>query len=186
MSRNLARQLNANVIDNSVSGEQIGRGGNEGIFSQYKFGAWDWVVVNGGGNDFLRICRCGICDPILNRLISKNGKTGVIPSELRKLRAKGHRVLFMGYLRTNGFASSVFRCTKYIDALEARVANFAASESGVVFMYNKDLVPEGNRSFHAIDRIHPSVKGSRAIARGLVAVIRASAGTNQSVFSNGG
>ena len=186
VARNLAKELDANVADRSRSGEVIGRGGNEGIFSQYRSGDWDWIVLNGGGNDFLRICKCATCDPILNRLISKDGRTGIIPNETKRLRARGHKVLFMGYLRTNGFRSPVGKCTKYVDALEDRVARFANQIDDVVFMSNKDLVPTGNRSFHAFDRIHPSIKGSRAIAKGLANVLMKSERSNSSVFSNGG
>lgn len=48
----------------------------------------------------------------------------------------------------------------------------AARDSGVHFISLADLVPHGDRSYHAADMIHPSVKASRAIAARIAAVIR--------------
>ncbi|MEM7242735.1 MAG: SGNH/GDSL hydrolase family protein [Pseudomonadota bacterium] len=186
IAQNLAKELNANILDQSVSGEVIGSGGAGGIFGQYRAGDWDWIVMNGGGNDFLKTCRCSLCDPILNRLISKNGQSGIIPAEIRKLRKRGHKVLYMGYLRANGFYSPVSQCSKYADALEDRIARLADFTDGMSFLYNKNLVPTGDRSFHAFDRVHPSVKGSRAIAKGVADALTRSETGAASVFSNGG
>lgn len=43
---------------------------------------------------------------------------------------------------------------------------------GVHFLSNADLVPHGDKSFHAFDMIHPSIKGSKAIAARVVDLIR--------------
>jgi acyl-CoA thioesterase-1 len=40
------------------------------------------------------------------------------------------------------------------------------------FVSLADLVPEGDTSLHARDHVHPSVKGSRAIAARIVAAMR--------------
>lgn len=48
----------------------------------------------------------------------------------------------------------------------------AALDDGVVFHSITDLVPQGDLSFHGVDRIHPSLKASLAIARRLARIIR--------------
>ena len=48
----------------------------------------------------------------------------------------------------------------------------AARDAGVTFVSIADLVPDGDSSYFAIDMIHPSVKGSRAIADRIAGVIR--------------
>ena len=58
------------------------------------------------------------------------------------------------------------------DELEARIARLAASDPGFHFLSLADLVPPGDRSFHAADMIHPSVKASSAIGQGIARIIR--------------
>ncbi len=171
VARNLERLIDAEITDNSVSAMPIGSGGNEGIFAQTQLGEWDWIVVNGGGNDILRGCKCGDCRATLNRLINVNGTGGIIKTELQKLTRRGSKVLFVGYLRTNGFASPIPQCGRWINALEERVIGLSASTEGIFFMSNTELVPTGDRSFHDFDRIHPSRKGSKAIAAGIADVL---------------
>ena len=96
---------------------------------------------------------------------------GKIPDLVSRIRASGARVAYIGYLRTPGVTSPVEHCTRDGDALEARLTAMAARDPGVLFLSNRDLVPNGDRSFHDIDRIHPSPKGSAAIAARIAAEI---------------
>ena len=166
----LQDRLGTNVIDRSVSGARLiynlpvsGAAGMK-IQSQYISGNWEWIVMNGGGNDILFGCGCGACDRRLDRLISANGQTGVIPDAIRDLRATGARVLYTGYLRTPGVNGPIESCGPIGDEMDARIARFAENDDGVVFVSLAELVPFGDRSFHGLDLIHPSAKGSSAIS----------------------
>lgn len=141
------------------------------IPKQYLRGDWDWVVLNGGGNDVIWRCGCAPCDRLIDRLITRDGQGGAIAAEVRQLRATGARVVFVGYLRSNGFDSPVEKCVRTGDELDRRIARMAAADPGVIFIPLADLVPEGDTSFYAADRIHPSPKGSAAIAARIAAVI---------------
>jgi lysophospholipase L1-like esterase len=55
--------------------------------------------------------------------------------------------------------------------MDTRVARLAALDIGVHFVPLADLVPFGDLSYHAVDRIHPSMKGSRAIGQRIARVI---------------
>jgi acyl-CoA thioesterase I len=44
-------------------------------------------------------------------------------------------------------------------------------DAGVTFLPMSDLVPFGDRSYHGLDLIHPSVKGSRGIGQRIAALI---------------
>lgn len=143
------------------------------IPAQYRKGDWDWVVVNGGGNDILFGCGCTRCDKgYLDRLITRDGTRGAIPKLVASLRAGGARVAWAGYLRTPGVRSPIEDCNAIGDEFDRRLGAMAARDPGVIFVPMADLVPEGDLSFHGLDRVHPSAKGSRAIARRLAAAIR--------------
>ena len=133
------------------------------IPQQFREGQWDWVVMNGGGNDLWLGCGCHTCDRKLNKLISKSGTKGKIPNTVAKALKSGAQVLYVGYLRSPGANSPIENCRDEGDALDARLAQMAKRVKGVHFIPMADLVPNGDRSFHGIDMVHPSVKGSRAI-----------------------
>ncbi|MCF3592815.1 SGNH/GDSL hydrolase family protein [Rhodobacteraceae bacterium LMO-12] len=179
IANRLEQFLKTPVKDNSVAGARMiynlpitGAMGLS-IPRQFREGDWDWVIVNGGGNDVWLGCGCNNCERKINRMIAKNGRKGVIPGLVSKIRKSGARVLYLGYLRSPGFDTPIENCKDEGDELEARLARLAALDKGIFFHPITDLVPHGDLSFHAVDRIHPSLKGSAEIARRLADVIRA-------------
>ncbi|PLS20099.1 SGNH/GDSL hydrolase family protein [Amylibacter cionae] len=174
----LERALGRPVIDRSVMGARIiyhlpisGSAGLN-IAKQFRVGDWDWVVLNGGGNDLWLGCGCIVCKNKLDRLSRKDGKGGEIPSLIQEIRKTGAKVVYVGYLRSPGLGSPIEHCRDEGDELERRIARFAAFDDGVHMVSLKDMVPFGDRSFHAADMIHPSRKGSAAIAARVAEVIR--------------
>ena len=155
----VARQLGEPVDNNSLTGAMM-----RGISRQYEPGALDWVVLNGGGNDLWLGCGCNECDARMARVITPDGANGMLPDLVTRIRADGARVLYVGYLRSPGFGSPIEHCRALGNEMERRVALMARNMDGVWIISNQDLVPPGDRSFHTFDRVHPSVKGSRAIA----------------------
>jgi len=123
------------------------------------------VVMNGGGNDLLMGCGCGKCQRKMNRLISADGKRGAIPMTILRARRDGARVIYVGYLRSPGRGSLIESCKPLGDKLEARIAKLAALDPGLTFVSLADMVPHGDASFHALDMIHPSPKGSATAAK---------------------
>lgn len=173
----LSDLLDTPVADHSVAGAwmiynlPITGAMGLSIPKQWRDDDWDWVIMNGGGNDLWLGCGCNNCDYKLDRLIAENGRRGAIPSLVQKIRHSGARVLIVGYLRNPGFSSPIKSCKEAGDTLEARIARLAEIDPNVYFHPLTDLVPHGDLSFHAIDRIHPSFKASDAIARRLLQVI---------------
>lgn len=163
-------ELHEDVIDRSVSGAKyfyylpISGAAGLRLDAQYRPGKWDWIVLNGGGNDLLFGGGCGQSTTQLDRLITPDGRHGAIPSFVANLRASGARVLYVGYLRNPGTATPIKACGPAGNEMDRRLAKMAALDKGVDFMALSDLVPYGDISFHQLDRIHPSVKGSQAIA----------------------
>ena len=179
ISDEVARQLGEPVLDRSVVGAHViynlpisGALGLR-IASQYRPGNWDWVIMNGGGNDLWLGCGCGECDARMTKMLSADGSSGAIADLVAQARRDGAKVVYVGYLRSPGRNSPIEGCKAVGDAFDARLAKMAKRERGVFFVSNADLVPEGDLSFHAFDRIHPSIKGSRAIGARVAKVIAA-------------
>ncbi len=172
VGRELARDLGQPVRDNSISSATyVTDEGSGGIAAQYTRGKWDWVVMNGGGNNLLFGCGCNACDETLDQLVTADGSAGAIPDAVARARRGGAQVIYAGYLRTPGFTSLVEHCGPVGDMFEQRLARMAARDPGVHFLLLADLVPEGDNSYHFVDGVHPSPKGSAAIAARIAAII---------------
>ncbi|MCP5072461.1 MAG: SGNH/GDSL hydrolase family protein [Rhodobacteraceae bacterium] len=174
----IEKELNEPVVDRAVLGARViyhlpisGAAGLS-IPQQYRAGNWDWIIVNGGGNDLWLGCGCVVCDRKMDRLIAKDGRSGAIPSMLVKLRRTGAQVIYVGYLRSPGRGSPIEYCRDEGNELERRVYRLVQLDPGLHFVSLADLVPHGDRSYHGIDMIHPSVKGSAAIGRRVADIIR--------------
>lgn len=174
VARVLADQIGAPVTDRSISAATYApTGGPGGIQAQYKPGPWDWVVINGGGNDLLFGCGCLSCDVALDRLITADAVGGVIPETVTRARADGAQVIYVGYLRSPGFTTPVEHCGPVGDRFDQRLAAMAARDPGVHFVPLADLVTvPGDTSYHYLDGIHPSKKGSAAIAARIAGIIQ--------------
>ena len=177
VSHAMETELREPVIDRSVSGARllyalpISGSAGLNIASQYRDGDWDWIVLNGGGNDILMGCGCGPCASRIGRLISEDGRRGRIPGVVSDLRKTGAQVIFVGYLRTPGVRSPIEVCRDEGDEMDRRLAHLAALDRGVHFLSLADLVPIGDRSYHGADLIHPSPKASTAIGRRVADII---------------
>jgi len=173
----MEKTLREPVVDRSTIGARFhyalplsGRAGLN-ITKQYVPGQWDWIVVNGGGNDLWLGCGCMVCDAKIDRLISDDGKRGTIPGFLSELRQTGAKVIYVGYMRSPGRASPIEHCRDEGAELERRIATLSELDQGLYYLPLAELVPDGDGSFHALDMIHPSVKGSTAIGQLVANVI---------------
>ena len=172
------RTLGEEVTDRSVVGAymiyNLPISGSLGfrIGSQYVDGPWDWVILNGGGNDLWLGCGCGACEQRLNKMLTETGEQGEVANIIWRLQKTGAKVVVLGYLRTPGKESPIEHCSAIGDVYEARLERLAARNRDVYFISNRDLVPDGDLSFHAADRIHPSRKGSAAIGARVADLIR--------------
>ena len=81
ISDHVERLLGAPVIDRSIPAAVVMRGlPGLNISQQYVPGRWDWVILNGGGNDLLLGCGCAICHRRLDRMVTHSGSAGAIPN----------------------------------------------------------------------------------------------------------
>jgi acyl-CoA thioesterase I len=174
----LGRQLGIKVVDRSVTAARfnyilpITGAMGLNISKQYRAGSWDWVVVNGGGNDLWFGCGCLVCDVTLEKLISGDAENGKIPNLVSKIREDGAKVVFVGYLHSPGSLSIVDHCKDEAEELERRLTLLTKRQNGFFFLDLAEAVPNGDVSFHSVDGIHPSLKASRAIGQLVANIIR--------------
>lgn len=178
VSNSVSKALGETVINRAVAGARIIYGlpitGAMGlkIAKQYRTGKWDWIILNGGGNDLWFGCGCHKCDRKINRLISGNGRGGEIPRLVSSLRRTGARVIYVGYLRSPGVGSPIESCKDEGDEMERRIDAMAKADKGVYFLSLAKMVPFGDRSYHGFDMIHPSLKASREIGKRIADIIK--------------
>lgn len=174
VSDQVERLLNVPVVDRSVPAARVLLGlPGLSIPRQYRPGRWDWIILNGGGNDLWLGCGCLLCNGSLRRMVSEDGRAGAIPENVARLRATGAQVIYVGYLRSPGMGSAIEHCRDEGTVLERRLQRMADRDAGVHFLSIADMVPHGDRSFHSADRIHPSPKASAEIARRIAKHIQA-------------
>ncbi len=187
VSHIVERSLNEPVVDRTVRGAKINHvlpiSGAMGmrIEKQYTEGNWDWIILNGGGNDLWLGCGCIKCDGVINSMISADGRSGKIPAMVAKLRETNARVIFVGYLRSPGVGSPIEHCKDDGDVLESRIAKMAQMDDGFYYVTLKDMVPHGSTSYHTIDMIHPSILASQEIGKRVAKVVAEAEGKTLSV-----
>lgn len=178
VSHNVENILGEPVIDRSVIGARmfyhlpISGALGMNISKQYRPGDWEWVIMNGGGNDLWFGCGCRKCEAKMNRMVSVDGHSGSVPDLVQSIRKSGARVIYLGYLRSPGVGSLIDHCRDEGNAFEQRLKTMAETDPGVHFVSLADMVPFGDTSFHGFDMIHPSPKATREIARRIAAIIR--------------
>ncbi|MFK7870242.1 MAG: SGNH/GDSL hydrolase family protein [Roseobacter sp.] len=177
VSHGVENILREPVVDRSVIGARVfynlpisGAMGLN-IAQQYRPGDWDFVIMNGGGNDLWLGCGCSRCDRRMDRMISANGRGGSIADTVNRIRRSGAQVIYVGYLRSPGVGSVIDHCSDEGNELDRRLARMAKADRGVHFISLQDMVPYGDKSFHTADRIHPSAKASRQIAGRVAQII---------------
>ena len=169
-------QLEERVGDAAVSGAQFVLEGDEemDIRSQVSERDWEWVVFDGGGNDLNNTCGCGACDDILDGLVSEDGATGAMPTFVDGLNARGTKVVMFGYMGLPPGAEFGFsECGDEMAELTRRAEVMGASRSDLWVVDGRELFDGSDLSYFDDDQLHPSVKGSQAIADALSEVVRA-------------
>ena len=159
----VGNELSMEVQNNSVSGAIL-LDSEEAIHSQYEPGSWDWVLVNGGGNDLEEQCACGDCDAYMDEIISEDSESGAIPDLLHSIREDGNRIVLMSYFSIPNEAEEFSNCNDELDTMRARYQGFAAEHDDVIFVDAGDVVSyDTNPEAYADDLIHPSLEGSQII-----------------------
>lgn len=143
---------------------------------QYRSGDWDWVIVDGGANDVNWACPGPACAERMDRLVSKDGSTGVMAELVDRARADGARVILLRYYEVPGGAWYGFPGV-HDEILEIgeRYARLAASRDGVVLLDLRTLMSPDHPRAYAFDRVHPDPRSARRIGAVIARIVAADA-----------
>lgn len=164
--------LGRRVADRSRSGATLLADRADPISTQFRTGAWDWLVFDGGANDLASLCGCSACDDVTDRLISPDGRAGAIPSLVVRARETGARVIFMGAYRAAPDRRTFLGCEDDLDEVDRRALRMAARDPGVIFVSGKSVIDPNNPAHFFIDGVHPSREGSARLGAMIAAAIR--------------
>lgn len=142
--------------------------GDDGIPAQYRAGAWQVVVFDGGGNDLSPVCGSGDELPVLDRLISADGLRGAIPDFARQITTDGAKAIVLGYFPISAEGGPFEPCEATLNTLRDRQMRMASALSNVTFVDSRRAVDPADLTAYAPDLIHPSPRGAELVG-GLVA-----------------
>ncbi|MCB9663605.1 MAG: SGNH/GDSL hydrolase family protein [Alphaproteobacteria bacterium] len=145
----------------SVGGSRV-LGGDDAIPGQVVAGDWDWVIVDGGGNDLNEVCATDGEAAVIQELVDENGQEGAMPALVDRLVEGGARVALLGYYPMRDGALLGFDdCDAAFAELNQRYTDVAALREGVVFVdLGQAIDPEGTPSAYFLDGVHPSRYGA--------------------------
>ena len=153
------------VVNAAVSGAEVlaGDGERSSIPEQYRGGAWDWVLIDGGAND-VNAAGCGTeaAAEAVDRIISADSAGGAIVELVQRAREGGAEVMLMSYYQPMPW-SEFTPCAEEAEALGARYAALAEAQEGVHFADIGGVLIPARPDFFDEDGSHPSVAGSRAV-----------------------
>ncbi|MEM7342344.1 MAG: SGNH/GDSL hydrolase family protein [Actinomycetota bacterium] len=166
--------LDRPVINASVSGAHFDlpdgaeEAADDGLDIRRQYDAlgqtgFDWVVLDGGGNDVNDSCGCGQCSEVLDAMVSSDGTSGSIPEFVTRVVADGSTVMFVGYYELPAEAEGFGDCGDELQEQSTRLALMAAGIDGVHFVSAADVVTASNTAAYDEDLVHPSPEGSRIV-----------------------
>ena len=166
----IGEKLNRVVYNAAVSGALFvdGDAPDDSIAAQYVDGDWEWLVLDGGGNDVNEECGCGQCDEVLDGIISTDAAAGALPGLVDQAVASGVRVVLLGYYEIPptgeyGFAD----CNPIIEQLSSRLAALAETSDDVLFVDGRDVFDSSELENYDDDHVHPSELGSERIGQAI-------------------
>jgi acyl-CoA thioesterase-1 len=157
----VARSTGLTISDVSISG--AGFLGSQGIPTQYIASDWDWVIVNGGGNDLALGCQTPNGQRVLDALISADGSRGAMPAFVNQVAMQGAQVIVLGYYPVSDLGGTFAPCSAVLDELAARQSRLAASNPDVIFVDSGQVIGVGDEAAYAADLVHPSPRGAALI-----------------------
>ncbi|MEO0600907.1 MAG: SGNH/GDSL hydrolase family protein [Myxococcota bacterium] len=162
----VAAARTGHVVHNvAINGAELLEGGAiRAIPLQRVAGKWDWLVMNGGGNDLNGRCGCGDCRAVLDQQISADATSGALVDIVKEAVASGTRVLFMGYPELPPGARFGFdRCDDILVEQKSRIATLARNTPQLWFVDAADVIDAADLQLFVEDRVHPNREGSRVM-----------------------
>ena len=163
----LGRELGISVYNNAISGSLITEETPTGIRNQYIEGDWEWVVMDGGGNDLNILCQCDKCSETQDKV------EAVYKEFLQQLLERENlKIIIWGYYGLPEKAKYGFdECQDDFEELRRRQKKISDTNERIFFVDGSKEITGDDKSYFYIDKIHPSRKGTEVIGRQLSEVI---------------
>ena len=158
-------ELGVNVVNRAISGSYWTTDEGDAIPDQYVAGDWEWVIVDGGGNDMNDECLCGDCEANMTELISEDGTEGDAVDFIEQVLDDGVKVALMSYYPMPEDAQGGFAlCNEEVEMLRDRYLALAERHDQLLIVDAALVVtPESTPEAYDEDRVHPSQEGSRIV-----------------------
>jgi lysophospholipase L1-like esterase len=138
------------------------------IREQYVEHPWEWLVLEGGGNDFNDECGCTECEENLDGIISADGQSGALPEFVRSVVDQGVQVVVWGYYDIPPTAEYGFAdCDELVAIYSERQALFAESHEDVWFVDGREAFDSSDLENYDDDHVHPSPSGSQRVGEAI-------------------
>jgi acyl-CoA thioesterase-1 len=125
---------------------------------QYELGNWDWVLINGSGNDLNDKCDCDVCGDVINEIISSDATTSELPNLVNQLKQNVNKMVFVMFPKILTGAEYGFdQCREEFTKIELRIKLLAVNTDDFWFVSALDVVPTREKSYFVDDLVHPSV-----------------------------
>ncbi|SMX39994.1 hypothetical protein OCA8868_02219 [Octadecabacter ascidiaceicola] len=146
--------------------------GAQGIPTQYMSGAWDWVIVDGGGNDLHSVCQTPMAQQVIDAIVSDDGTAGAFPTFVSLVANQGAQVIVLGYYPISDQGGPFAHCRSELDELAERQSKMAALNPSVIFVDSGKVIGPGDAAAYAPDLVHPSPRGAALIGQLIATEIR--------------
>ena len=185
----VADELGREVTNRSVPGGQfLNAPVGLDIRDQYyvvRTGGWEWVIIDGGGNDLNAECGCDECSEIQDALLGPEGDSGRVFEFVDRIVSPRRKVMLVGYYEVPNYAWFGFnQCVDELAEYNRRLALMADQTDNVWFIDAGQAVKADDPSAYEEDGIHPSVEGSELVGR-LVAQAIVEADASVAAATNG-
>lgn len=154
----VAQQTGLSVTNHSINGARFL--GSNGIPTQYTESDWDWVIVDGGGNDLLMWCGTPHAQVVLDNLISADGTAGAMPNFISRVAEQGAQVILLGYYPISDQGGPFVLCQSVLDELAVRQERFAATNPAVSFVDSGQVIGASDSTAYGVDLVHLTPRGS--------------------------
>jgi lysophospholipase L1-like esterase len=147
------------------------------IMHQYTHGPWEWVILNGGGNDMLQDCACSFaghdpnaCRDVMDSLALPAARTGDLFQFIDMVKADTNdtaSILIIGYYSfPESSMEDLNNCNPYIAEMYLRYQQVADQYENVFLLDTREVMDfDAHPEYFAIDHDHPSYEGSAAVGR---------------------
>ena len=159
----VGEKLNLPVVNNAIGGSKVI--GDDGIPLQYEEGDWQWVLIDGGGNDLNEGCGCTdneVCNDIIDSIVAEDGSEGLIYDVVERIIADGHNVALLGYYEVS-VDSEFGNCNDELYILRQRYTNLASLFETAIFVDPTTVVRPDMTEAYDDDLVHPSIEGGRIV-----------------------